>query len=356
MKTHKFTYAALFASLFLFFFSNKALAKEEEDPSGFGYTVSAVLNSKQIDPEVSYFYIQTTPNEEQQLKVKVQSTQKEPVKIKVYTTNAITAGNGRIEYTDDAKLLDTSLTVTMSSLLEVETPSITVENFEEKEAVFKLKPPAENYEGVKMGALVFELDDSEGKGAVSNKFAYRVGIITSENGDDYRDSKTLNLLEAKSTLLRGKKVVLSTLQNNEPKILSNLEINAEVKEKGSNKVLKKKKVNDYSLAPNSHLDFEIDWGTAAVKAGTYTLVMNANNGYSEWAFEKEFTITGEQAKKMNEESGFKIITPFWIKVVAILSFVLLGVVLLLLRARRNKFEAEWKKRRKRKKRKKKGAK
>lgn len=352
MKTRKFTYAALLASLFLFFFSSKALAKEEEG-SGFGYTVSAELNGKQIDPDTSYFYIQTTPNEEQQLKVKVQSTQKAPTKVKVYTTNAFTGDNGTIEYTEDAKLLDPSLTEPMSSILEVETPSITVENYEEKEAVFKLKPPAENYSGVKMGVLVFELDDGDSKAAVANKFAYRIGVVTSENGDDYRDSKTLNLLDAKSTLHIGKKVVLATLQNTEPKVLDNLEIVAEVKEKGSKSVLKKKKVENYTMAPNSRFDFKIDWGTSAVRAGTYMLVMNANNGYSEWKFEKEFTITGEQAKKMNEESSFKIITPTWIKVVATLSGILTAGIVISLLLRRKKMELDWKKRRKRKRKKKK---
>ncbi|ALS36956.1 hypothetical protein ABID30_001843 [Enterococcus rotai] len=351
MKTNKFIYFVLFMSLFLCSYPDQALAKGES--SNLGYSVSAVHNGKQIDPEKSYFYIQTVPGQEQVLKVNVRSTQKEPIKIKVYTTNAYTGDGGTIEYTEDEKVLDPTLVQPISSIVEVETPSITVENYEEKEATFKLMPPNENYTGVKMGALVFELDDAESKEQVSSKFSYRIGLITSETGDDYRDAKTLNLLEAKSTLKLGKKMILATLQNPEPKILGDLEITAEVKEKDNQTILKKKNVTNYSVAPNSHFEFEIDWGTGAVKAGTYTIVMNANNGYSDWQFEKDFTITGDQAKKMNEESSFNIITPIWIKVGTIVLMVALVVIVFFILIRRKKMETTWKIRRKKRKKKKK---
>ena len=197
MKKNNFLYVMLFMSVYLFLFPEVSYAKES---SNLGYSVSAVLNGKQIDPEKSYFYIQTVPGEEQMLKVKVKSTQKEAVKLKVYTTNAFTGNNGTIEYTENKNMLDITLKQPVSSIVKVETPGLTVENYEEKEIVFHLTPPKENYDGVKMGALVFEVDDSENEDTVSSKFAYRIGIMTSETGDDYKDSKTLNLLEAKSTI------------------------------------------------------------------------------------------------------------------------------------------------------------
>ncbi|MBO0441097.1 DUF916 and DUF3324 domain-containing protein [Candidatus Enterococcus ikei] len=348
MKKNKLIYPVLLIIGCLFLFPNKSFADES---SNLGYTVVAVLNGKQIDPGKSYFYIQTTPGEEQVLKVKVKSTQKEPIKVKMYTTNAFTGNNGTIEYTEDKRLLDTTLSQPISSIVKVETPSLTVEKYEEKEVLFKLTPPEDSYKGVKMGALVFEKDDSDDEKQVSSKFAYRIGLITSETGDDYKDSKTLNILDAKSTLKRGKKMILATLQNPEPKILSELEIVAEVREKGQETVLKKRQVDNYMLAPNSKFDFEMDWGTRSVKAGTYILTMNANNGYSEWSFEKEFEITAEQAKKMNEESSFKIITPIWIKGATILCFILMGIITLSLLVRRKKMEIAWKKRRKKRKKK-----
>ena len=350
MKHTKLIYIALFVVFFSMIGSKTAFAK---DDAGLGYTVQAIPSSKQIDPEKTYFYIQTAPGEEEELRVKIASTQEEEVTVKVYASDAFTGDSGTIEYTQDSKLLDTTLQNPITSMTKIETPSITVGNFEEKEAIIKLTPPKESYAGVKMGALVFELDKGDNKETVGNKFAYRVGLFTAETGDDFKDSKTLNFLDAKSTIKRGKKMILATLQNPEPKILSNIQINAEVKEKGKQAVLKRKKVENYTLAPNSHFDFEIDWGTSKVKAGTYVLTMNISNNYNDWKFEKEFTISGEQAKKMNDESGFKIITPTWIKIVTILCFVGMFLVMVILVVRRKEMESEWKKRRNRKKRKKK---
>lgn len=346
MKKKYSIYIVLFLSFCLFSFPKESLA---DDSSNLGYTVSAVLNGKQIDPGKSYFYVQTQPNEEQVLKVKVKSTQKEPIKLKIYATNAFTGDGGTIEYTEDKKLLDSTLTQPIGDILKVETPSLTVENYDEKEATFKLTPPKESYDGVKMGALVFEIDDSDSKEQVSSKFSYRIGLITSESGDDYKDSKTLNLIDAKSTIKRGKKMILTTLQNPEPKILSNLELTAEVRQKGSDTVLKKKAVEDYMLAPNSHFDFEMDWGTEAVRAGTYVVTITATNGYDDWKFEKELTITGEQAKKMNDESSFKIITPTWLKIVTVVIFLLTVLITVTLVVRRKKLEGRWKKLRKKRK-------
>ncbi|WP_375179678.1 DUF3324 domain-containing protein [Enterococcus rotai] len=352
MKKTNYLYVILFMGIFLFLFPNKTLAEEE---SSLGYVVSVVPSAKQIDPEQSFFYLQTTPGESFQITTKVKSTQKEPVTVKIYATNAVNDNGGGFEYTEDLKQLDKTLTEPITSMLKVETPTVTVGNFEEKEIKIQVNSLENSYQGIKMGALVFQLDNPNEKAAVKSEFAYRIGIITSENGDDYRDSKTLNLLEAKSAIVRGRKTILGVLQNPEPKILSKLQIKAEVKEKGSNKVIKKKEVDEYSLAPNSSSNFEIDYGTDSVKAGTYLLSIVASNEHGNWEFEKEFTISENQAKKLNEETAFKIITPMWIKILSILLLVTTGVLVVWLIVRRKKLEAQWKvkKRRKRKKRKKK---
>lgn len=302
-----------------------------------------------------FFYLQTTPGEAFQVTTKVKSTQKEPVKVKIYAADAMNDNDGGFEYTEDPKQLDKTLKNPITSMVKVETPTVTVENFEEKEVKIQVSSPKESYQGIKMGALVFQLDDPNEKAAVKSEFAYRIGIITSENGDDYRNSKTLNLVDAKSGIVRGKKKIIGVLQNPEPKILSKLKIQSEVKEKGSNKVIKKKEVDEYSLTPNSSANFEIDYGTEPIKAGTYLLSLVASNEHGDWEFEKEFVISEDQAKKMNEESAFKIITPMWIKVVTSMLVVMTGVLLAWLIVRRKKLENQWKikKKRKKKKRKKK---
>ena len=53
----------------------KALAASEDD--NLGYVVSLVQPKSQIDPNKSYFYVQTEPGVEQDLEVRIKSTKKE---------------------------------------------------------------------------------------------------------------------------------------------------------------------------------------------------------------------------------------------------------------------------------------
>ncbi|WP_348921762.1 DUF916 and DUF3324 domain-containing protein [Enterococcus rotai] len=335
-------YTAIICVFSLFFFVDHVSAAD--DDNNLGYTVTLVQPNTQIDPNKSYFYVKTTPGEAQTLEVRIKSTRKENVRIKIYGTNAITGDGGTIEYSDDKSYYDSTLKEPVTSMLKFPTPEITVGNYEEKTVKIQLTPSKEKYDGVKMGAIVFALDQGEkAKSGVSTEFSYRVGLITSQSGDEFNNAQTLNMISAKASIKRGKKMVLANLQNPEPKVLENLSIVGTMTKKGTDEVVKRKSVENYSMAPNSSFDFEIDWGIANLPSGTYTLKLDASNDYQEWQLSKEFTITNQQAKKMNEESAFKIITPTWIKVTTIVLLIVAGVIMLLILVRRKKWAKQWKK-------------
>ncbi|EOL49876.1 DUF916 and DUF3324 domain-containing protein [Enterococcus caccae] len=341
MKKINAIYALLICFCSLFFEENRVFAAGDDN---LGYTVTLVQSNNQIDPTKSYFYVKTTPGETQTLEVRIKSTKKEEVHLKIYGTNAITGDAGTIEYSADKTLYDQTLREPVTSMIKITTPDVTVSNYEEKTVKIQVTPPKEKYDGVKMGAIVFALDQEEkAKSGVSTEFSYRVGLITSESGDEFNNAQKLDLKSAKASIKRGKKMVLGHLQNPEPKVLENLSIVATMTKKGTDEVVKRKSVENYSMAPNSSFDFEMDWGIAAMPSGTYTLKLDASNDYQEWQLSKEFTITNQQAKKMNEESAFKIITPNWIKGAAI--FLIVGTVLVMLAMvfRRTKWEKQWKK-------------
>ncbi len=327
-----------------------------EDENKLGYVVEPLQPSTQIDPETSYFYIKTTPGETQTLKVRVTSTIKEKVQLRIYGVDASTK-EGVIEYTEDEKNKDDTLKEPLSSLLKVGTPEITVGNFEEKTVDIQVTAPKEHYDGVKMGAIVIEkVPDKKKKQGMATKYNYTIGLITSENGDEFTNGKTLKLNEAKATISHGKKMVVAQLQNPEPKMIDKLNIVATMINKETGKVAKEKTVQNYRIAPNSHFDFELDWGVNDLAAGKYTLKLEAKNNNEEWHLSKDFEITSDEAKEINETSVFKIQTPTWLKVTS----VLLGIISLVLMGslfyRRKKWEKAWKRLRiaKKKKKKKKG--
>lgn len=345
MSVKKYSFVILFTSIF-FCLSSLCEAKGQNESNELGYTVAPVLTSKQVDTEKPYFYIQTQPNEEQVLKVKVQSTRKEKVEVKIYVADAFTGQEATIEYGTQIQP-DPSLKNPLSTLIQPETTSMTVANFEEKEAVFKVKMTPEHYDGVKMGVLVFERRDTVSKNEkLNNVFAYRIGVVTTETGEYYNDSKTLNFKNAKIKVVNGRKVISTILQNPEPKILSDINIIGELKKKGSSAVLKTTKIENGNMAPNSQLDFQIDYGLDDIKTGKYELLIKVANSFDDWEFKKELEITSETAKDLNNKTAIKLITATWIKVLSMVCYVLLIIICICLVLRRIKMEKEWNKRKK----------
>lgn len=318
----------------------------EED---IGFIVEPIHNNNQIDPEVSYFYVKTVPGEQQEIKVKIKSTRKEEVKVKIHVANAITSEKGTIDYSADTQTFNDTLEAPLSAIVSTDSPDVTIGNYEEKEVVFKVTPPKEDYPGAKMGTLVFETteeSDNESKSGVDNKFSYRIGLVASESPDSYMDGKTLNLLDAKASIKRGKKMILATLQNPEPKVLANLALTVELRKKNDEQIIKKREVSNYTLAPNSNFDFEIDYGSTAVSPGDYVLSVKGTNGLNSWNLTKEFNISGSQAKKINDDYALKIVTPTWIKIYTLLSFLITVILAFVLRKRRVYMEKQWKEKRK----------
>lgn len=318
----------------------------KDDENVLGYAVKAIQPSTQLDQDKTYFYVQTVPGEEQTLEVKVQSTRKEPIDLEVTVEDAMTGDNGEIAYkTPDNKDMnyDETLKDPVSSMIEVETPKLTVGNFEEKIVRLKLTPPKEHYKGVKIGAISIGIADKVDNKGIKTGFSYEIGAIFSETGEEFNNSESLNLKGVRAELYHGKKMVLATLQNPEPKVLENLTIDATVKSKKSGDVVKEKKVQGYTMAPNSNFKFGLDWGIANIPSGAYILEMDVKNDFNNWTFKKEFQITGKQANEINAGSPYKIITPLNVQIATVILGILTVMIVFFQFRRKNKWERRWKK-------------
>ncbi|WP_314060954.1 WxL protein host-binding domain-containing protein [uncultured Vagococcus sp.] len=308
----------------------------EGQPDPLGFTVQAIRPDTQIEINKSYFFIETKPEVSQVLKVKLKGMKKEPVKVKAFVTNGVTGGSGNLEYEADIQNLDETLQHPLTEITSFSETEIVLENFEEKIIDVIVTPPKESYEGIKLGALIFELVEEEEvtKQAVASKYQYRVGLLTTETGEEYEDAKNLDLISAKLGLKLGRKEVSAVIHNPEPKIADNLKIEAIVTKKGSDNVLKKQLVENARMAPNSTYDFSIDWGLDTVKPGDYVVKVHAQNDQAEWNWQKDFSVSGESAKKLNEETPFQLVLPKWVPVavVATIGAIILVVVVLTVRS------------------------
>lgn len=228
-KSFKFLLAPLFVILF---FPIKTVA-QEGNSDGLGFSVSPIFNSNQIDPNSSLFYVKTKPNVEQTIQVKVRSTQKETVKVKVNLMDAYTSENSAINYDTPNKIpnIDETLKNPVSQMIEPEVKAFTIGNFEEKKINFSIKPPKEKYEGVKLGAIEFVLDKANDKASMKMDAGYQVGIILANDGKQFNNGSHIEMHEVEPQIVNGSRTVTANLQNPDPFTIENLQINAEITEK-----------------------------------------------------------------------------------------------------------------------------
>lgn len=293
-----------------------AIASESKgDPLGF--SVETVKPSTQIDQNKTFFYIKTEPNQVQKLKVKVTGTSADVVKVKVYLANGITSEKATINYLASQKK-DETLKNSIEEIATVNQPEIEVAPGETKEVVINVKPPAENYAGIKLGSIYFQREtEKDSKVTVDSSFSYRIGLVTSEEVGSYNNGQSLKLLDVQPELLRAKKTIGVTLQNPEPKVIPDFAMKVEIVNKKDGNIVKKQSTSDGSIAPNSHFTYSVDWGLDPIPSGTYIAKIHAKSNDQIWNLEKEFTITEEKAKAMNDETAFKLTLPNWFYVLTI---------------------------------------
>lgn len=301
----------------------------EAEESGIGFSVVPILPASQIDKDLGYYYLETSPGEEQTFEVKLSSQKKEKQTVQMFVQDAYTGTTGNLTYGIDGIdkfKQDETLKNSTSQIIKPVSETVELDAGEEKTVSFNVLPPKEAYKGAKVGRLVFKTlnEDSKGNTAVVEDYQYGVSIILSENGDDYNDGdlQSIVLNDVKATVKRGKRLVTANLQNPQPKRILNLDLQATITKKGADKVIKETKIPEFQFAPNSNVDLEVDWGLSELEAGEYSINIRAKNEYDDIHLAKDFRITNDAAKKLNKDSAFKIETPTWVKVVSVSSGVL----------------------------------
>ncbi len=310
--------------------SNRVFAKQDV-----GFVVDPVIPSTQLDYSKGFFYIETKPGEKQKLVVNVSSTQKEPITVSVGIDNAISTESGIIDFSEP-NIKNRTLTEPLSDLVTIKEQKITLKDYETKEVTFELNPPSKPYKGIKWAALKFNAKDNSGDYVdemvdVSNE--YRIGIIISESKDIYNNGETLNLMDVGASLSYGRKVIQASIENPEPKTIENLTMRAKLIENKNGKIVKEKEVTNYAFAPNSTMPFIFDWGLGRLVGGEYKLTMYIFNDEKNWHLEKEFYLSSDEAKRINNASPVTITTPFWMKIVSIILFSYVVLVAIFIKRR-----------------------
>ncbi len=311
--------ALLFASIF-FFVPTIGTASE------FNFAVNPVIPENQIDKEKTYFDLKMAPGTVQTVEVQLRNDTDQEVVIAPVIASATTNLNGVVEYGENDIEADETLPYDMADLIEVE-KEITIPKQSQITLPLKITMPSESFEGVIAGGLTLKetteenatADSEEDQGlAIKNEYAYVVAILLRQNTAEV--APDLKLLDVGPGQVNSRNTINVTLQNPEAAYLNSLRLINEVKKKGDSDVLYSSDTSRMQMAPNSNFSYPISLEGQRLEAGTYVLTSVAYGGKSEegqykveneegeeesylykWTFEKEFTVTGDVARDLNQK-------------------------------------------------------
>lgn len=267
-----------------------------------GYTVNAVLPKNQDDSSATYFALRVKPKQHEKLTVAITNQTKKSQRFQVNVNQAVTSDNGVIDYSQTNPQLDSSLKVSIKDVFGAKkVPTVTVPAKQTKDVSIHLTMPAKRINGMILGGInVRKLGkdaDKSSKGvSLTNSFAYVIGVRLREAAVDV--APNLNLLSVEAGQRNSLNQVNAKLQNPEPGIMSNLKIKTQVTKLNSSKILLQNTKGNLAMAPNSHFTYSLPWGNTQLKAGQYTMTLDATaKGGYHWHFVRNFTVTQQQLKQ-----------------------------------------------------------
>lgn len=305
-----------------------------------GYTVGAVLPKNQDDKKVTYFALRVKPNQKQKLAIVISNTGSKKKTYQVGVNQAVTNSNGVVDYSMASPKLDSSLKVGIKDLFGNKTQRVTVPAKSKQKVYVSYKMPAKRLDGMILGGIyVKQLTANEAasnkKGvSIKNAFAYVIGLRLRESDVDVApDMKLLSVENGQSNKYNQ---VEANLQNPRPGLMSNLKVKTKITKQGESKTILSNEKSSMAMAPNSNFNYAIPWGDKQLKAGTYTLTLDAyaQGGYH-WHFVKDFKLTqkkiGQLQNKFNTPAPKKNYFWWFVAGGAIIILLLLVIIYLLLK-------------------------
>ncbi|CAM2806425.1 DUF916 and DUF3324 domain-containing protein [Dellaglioa algida] len=288
-----------------------------------GYSVQSIQSDKQVKESLkqSYFDMQLDAKAEETISVKIFNSSDKALKIRNAVYTASTNDNGQLEYTKklEKKDIDKSMKYPLASLTKMDSGSVvTVPAKGSKIVKATITMPKDSFDGVLLGSWYFEKVDDSAKASsnkkgisISNAYSYAIGIKILEKKTV---EPNMNLLSVKAGMRNYRKGVFPVFQNDTAVIIPKLTIKSQIMKKGSSTVLQETTLKNLSMAPNSNFKFPMLYDKGQLESGDYTLKAVATSGKNTWNFNKNFTITNDDASKYNKEAiadPKKPMNPLW---------------------------------------------
>ncbi|MBC2254646.1 DUF916 and DUF3324 domain-containing protein [Listeria ivanovii] len=307
-----------------------------------GYSVQARIPANQVDKKQTYFDLRMEPEQKQTVEIEVKNSSNEEIQVETNITYATTSRTGTIDYTkNDLNKTDKSMLHPLPEIAKIPENQrvLTIPVNGTKVVQVNIAMPEETIDGVILGAVQFkkqattETEKTDGV-SLKNEYSYIVGMQLSEN--DKQVTPNINLKSIKPTLVNYRTAIVAKLQNDQSVIIKDLSVDAKVYKQASNTVLHQTKKTDMTIAPNSSLDYDIDWENQPLEAGDYRLKMTATNGSETWKWDEKFAIVDKDQNLNKEAVNIEQSNPWLYVVIAINIFLIFFVIILITRKRRKR--------------------
>ena len=302
---------------------------------GANFTVMPTLTGipNQIDQNVGYFDLLLKPNQKQDLPFTLYNSAATTIKVKTTFGTAFTSSSGTVDYTPNLVKPDPSMKLNLKDYIKLpQTVSIPART--KVDVTAHLTMPATSFQGVMAGGFNFEDAGSDSPKqktsgvTIQNRFRYVIGLVVQNTKNQV--APTLSLGTVKPDQVNGRNVISANLTDSAPAYLMNMNTQATVTKYGDKAVKYTYNNANMEMAPNSNFNLAIPVSIQGVlngqtskplTPGKYHLKMTVYGGKDDkgtyqtlvngqvtkydyrWIFDKDFTIAGETAKKLNAKDA-----------------------------------------------------
>jgi hypothetical protein len=275
-----------------------------------GFRVQAILPENQKQQDASWFDVDLKSGERQKFTMQITNTMDTDITVYCAPTIAQTNQSGQVQYDTITSARDSTLKIDFTKIgpkkIQFKVPAKKTIAIDQQ-----LQIPQTEFDGVIYGAFTFFSPDVDRKqqestkGEVSFENSFHITVPAVINVNDYQQvSPNLKLDRVTPISIEAQPAVRARIHNIAPQVIAGRQMvcDARVYFRGSKKVLFRNKTTQMNFAPNSVIDYPISWGDSRMQPGEYTLRAKVTTGGGagpSWNLVRNFTISGDQARKLN---------------------------------------------------------
>ncbi|MDL2327846.1 DUF916 domain-containing protein [Ruminococcaceae bacterium OttesenSCG-928-A11] len=281
-----------------------------------GFYVRAVLPENQLDKNLTYFDLRMRPGQRQTLEVEVVNETDSAITVDIGAISASTNRNGVIDYkTPDIR--DITLENPFSQLATVESGALEIPAQASVTARITIEMPAQAYDGVVLGGLVFTRRDQapqqSGGTTLQNLYSYVIGVKLSEN--DTVVTPDFELERVQGEAVNYQAALVHYIRNRNAAIAKGIDLHV-VLRNADGQVVGEAMHTGIDMAPNSTMPLAVtpvapggedgrpgrNADGAELLPGDYTSEVTLEHDGQSWAFEQKFTIGTVEAQAVNGQT------------------------------------------------------